>query len=139
MSKLSLDFFEILNRIQETEDIMINRQEIFDYVKENYKTTPEHLFAKHPDVAVLRNKKTNKWYGVIMTVEKRKLGINEDGFIEIMNLKGNPEFNSIIRSQNYIMAAYHMNKKHWITVLLDYDFPKSELFELIQWSHQLTS
>lgn len=118
---------------------MIKRQEIFDYVQEHYNSIPEHLFAKHPDVAVLRNAKTNKWYGVVMTVEKRKLGINEDGLIEIMNLKGNPEFNSIIRSQNYIMAAYHMNKKHWITVLLDYNFPKSELFELIQWSHQLTS
>jgi predicted DNA-binding protein (MmcQ/YjbR family) len=118
---------------------MITRAEIFDYVKEKYKTNTEHMFLKHPDVAVLRNPQTNKWYGVVMNIEKRKLGINEDGYMDVINLKGNPEFNSIIRSQKHIIAAYHMNKKHWVTVLLDYEFPKSELHEMIDWSYQLTS
>lgn len=118
---------------------MIDRKDIFDYVRDKYNTEPEYMFIKHPNLAVLRNSKTKKWYGVIMTIEKIKLGINEEGSIDIINLKGNPEFNSIIRSQKHIMAAYHMNKKHWITVLLNHDFPKSELYELIDWSYQLTS
>jgi len=116
---------------------MISRQEIFKYVKEKYNTEPEYLFLKHPSCAVLRNS-DGKWYGLIMTIEKRKLGINEEGDVDIINLKGNPEFNSILRIQPYILPAYHMNKKHWITVLLDYDFPKQEIAELIDWSHQLT-
>lgn len=118
---------------------MVKKEDILKYVSEQYDTNPEYLFLKHPDIAVLRNTITNKWYGVIMNVEKRKLGINEDGYMNVINLKGNPEFNSIIRSQKHIIAAYHMNKKHWITVLMDYDFPQSELYEMIDWSYQLTS
>lgn len=118
---------------------MIKRSEIFDYASKKYGTTPEYLFMKHPDVAVLRNTKTNKWYGIIMNIEKRKLGINEDGYMDVINLKGNPELNSILRSQNHIIAAYHMNKKHWVTILLDFEFPQSELNEMIDWSYQLTS
>lgn len=118
---------------------MIKKEDILKYVSEQYDTSPEYLFLKHPDIAVLRNTRTNKWYGVIMNVEKRKLGINEDGYMNVINLKGNPEFNSIIRSQKHIIAAYHMNKKHWVTVLIDYDFPQSELYEMIDWSYQLTS
>lgn len=118
---------------------MVKKEDILKYVNEQYDTSPEYLFLKHPDIAVLRNTRTNKWYGVIMNVEKRKLGINEDGYMNVINLKGNPEFNSIIRSQKHIIAAYHMNKKHWITVLMDYDFPQSELYEMIDWSYQLTS
>lgn len=118
---------------------MVKKENILKYVSEQYDTRPEYLFLKHPDIAVLRNTRTNKWYAVIMNVEKRKLGINEDGYMNVINLKGNPEFNSIIRSQKHIIAAYHMNKKHWVTVLLDYDFPQSELYEMIDWSYQLTS
>lgn len=118
---------------------MVKKEDILKYVSEQYDTSPEYLFLKHPDIAVLRNTRTNKWYGVIMNVEKRKLGINEDGYMNVINLKGNPEFNSIIRSQKHIIAAYHMNKKHWVTVLIDYDFPQSELYEMIDWSYQLTS
>ncbi len=118
---------------------MIKEEEVFEYIRNKYNTTPEYLFSKHPSVAVLRNQDNNKWYGVVMHVEKRKLGINEDGYINIINLKGDPEFNSIIRNQEHIKAAYHMNKKHWISVLLDYDFPISELYELIDWSYSLSS
>lgn len=118
---------------------MVKKEDILKYVSEQYDTSPEYLFLKHPDIAVLRNTRTNKWYGVIMNVEKRKLGLNEDGYMNVINLKGNPDFNSIIRSQKHIIAAYHMNKKHWVTVLIDYDFPQSELYEMIDWSYQLTS
>lgn len=117
---------------------MISRNDILNYVKDQYNTEPEYMFKKHPNIAVLRNKESKKWYGVIINVEKRKLGINEDGYTDIINLKGNPEFNSIIKYQNHIISAYHMNKKHWISVLLDYDFNKSELYDLIKWSYELT-
>lgn len=116
---------------------MIDKKEIFKYIEEKYNVTPEYLFLRSPDCAVFRNKKNNKWFGIIMNIEKRKIGINEEGSIDIINLKGEPEFNSILRSQNHIIAAYHMNKKHWISVLLNHDFPITDLFEMIDWSYDL--
>ena len=69
---------------------MIEINDILNYVKEKYETIPDYPFFKHPQYAVLRNK-NNKWYGLIMTIEKNKLGINEEGLIDAINLKGNPE------------------------------------------------
>lgn len=34
---------------------MINREEIFSYVKEKYDTEPDYPWSKHPNYAVLRH------------------------------------------------------------------------------------
>ena len=52
----------------------MNKEEIFEYVQKQYGTVPEYLWSKLPDSAVLRHK-NGKWYAVIMTVEKSKLGL----------------------------------------------------------------
>ena len=52
----------------------MKKEEIFEYVQKQYGTLPEYLWSKLPDSAVLRHK-NGKWYAVIMTVEKSKLGL----------------------------------------------------------------
>ena len=37
-----------------------------------------------------------------------------------------------------VTPGYHMNKNHWNTVYIDGDVPKSELYEMIQHSYDLT-
>ena len=37
-----------------------------------------------------------------------------------------------------ILPAYHMNKKHWITILLESDFAEKELRDLLMESYRLT-
>ena len=54
----------------------MKREEIFQYVKEQYGTEPEYLWKKDPDSAVLRHK-NGKWYAIIMAVEKKTLGLEE--------------------------------------------------------------
>ena len=61
----------------------MKREEIFQYVKEQYGTEPEYLWKKDPDSAVLRHK-NGKWYAIIMVVEKKILGLEEDGNIDIL-------------------------------------------------------
>ena len=56
----------------------MKREEIFQYVKEQYGTEPEYLWKKDPDSAVLRHK-SGKWYAIIMAVEKETLGLEEKG------------------------------------------------------------
>ena len=53
----------------------MKKEEIFEYVKKQYGTVPEYLWAQSPDNAVLRHK-NGKWYAVVMTVEKSKLGLD---------------------------------------------------------------
>ena len=52
----------------------MKKEEIFEYVKKQYGTMPEYLWAQSPDNAVIRHK-NGKWYDVVMTDEKSKLGL----------------------------------------------------------------
>ncbi|GIO26580.1 MmcQ/YjbR family DNA-binding protein [Ornithinibacillus bavariensis] len=117
---------------------MINRNEIFAYVKEKFDSEPDYPWLKFPNYAVLRHNGNGKWYGLIMNVPRIKLGLSGEGSIDIINLKCDPGFNSLLRNEQGILPAYHMNKEHWITIVLDSLFPKEEIYNLINWSYDLT-
>ena len=117
---------------------MIEREEILAYVKEKFDTEPDYPWFKYPDYAVLRHKGGGKWYGLIMNVPRIKLGLTGEGSAEILDLKCDPELNSLLRSQQGTLSAYHMNKKHWITIVLDSSFNKEEIYNLINLSYDLT-
>ena len=117
---------------------MIERKEIFAYAKEKFDTEPDYPWFKYPDYAVLRHEGDGKWYGIIMSVPRIKLGLTGKGYAEILDLKCEPALNSLLRSQQGILPAYHMNKKHWITIVLNSPFPKEEIYNLINLSYDLT-
>ena len=96
----------------------MNKEEIFEYVQKQYGTVPEYLWSKLPDSAILRHK-NGKWYAVIMTVEKSKLGLEGNDLVDIMDVKCDPEMTSMIIQTYGFLPGYHMNKQHWITILLD--------------------
>ncbi len=51
---------------------MIKREEIFDYVKENYNVEPEYLWDDTPDAAILRHPNNRKWFALIMHVKNEE-------------------------------------------------------------------
>ncbi|AHM60966.1 hypothetical protein D770_13560 [Flammeovirgaceae bacterium 311] len=62
---------------------------------------------------------------------------NVDAFTSI-NLKCDPERAVELREQHEsILPGYHMNKKHWNTVLLDGSIPDTMLKELILHSYNM--
>lgn len=42
----------------------MERQDLFAYISASYGTTPEYLWQKYPNYAVLRHQKSRKWYGL---------------------------------------------------------------------------
>lgn len=83
---------------------------IIEYVKQKYDDDLEHLWEKFPNNAIWRNKDNNKWYAALLVVEKTKIGIEEEGTIEIIDLLLEPErIEKIIDNKKYF-AGYHMNK-----------------------------
>lgn len=117
---------------------MISREEIFAYVKEKYDKEPDYPWFKYPNYAVLRHNGDGKWYGLIMNVPRIKLGLSGEGSVDIIDLKCEPELNNLLRNEQGTLPAYHMNKEHWITIVLDSPFPKEEIYNLINWSYNLT-
>jgi len=64
---------------------------------------------------------------------------NLDSF-ESINLKCDPEDGVQLREQySSVLPGYHMNKKHWITVLMDGSIPDKLIQEWIEQSYQLVA
>ncbi|MEZ7734755.1 MmcQ/YjbR family DNA-binding protein [Gemella sp. 27098_8_149] len=111
--------------------------EVIDYCNK-YGGNHVNPFKKHPDILAFVNEK-NKWYALLMDVEYNKLNKNTDitTKVKILNVK-NPTDNilDIIDNKN-IFPAYHMNKKHWISIVLDKNIKLETIKELIYISYSL--
>lgn len=114
------------------------RGAIFAYVREKFGTEPEYPWARYPRYAVLRHRQGRKWYGLIMDVPPDRLGLDGDRSLEIINLKSDDVLDLLISGTPGILPAYHMDKRHWVSILLDGGITSEELFALIDESHALT-
>ena len=112
-------------------------REILQYSKEKYGDEPEYLWNDLPDAAVIRRKDTKKWYVLLMTILPKRLGLSGDEPIEIVDLRFDvDELPKKIDGARYF-AGYHMNKKHWITILLDGSVPLAEILDYVDKSYAL--
>lgn len=116
----------------------IETKQVLKYIKEKYGGEPEFLWAKTPGNAVFRHKDSLKWYAAILNIPKQKLGLNDNGNADILDLKCNPVLVGSLRDGKSYFSAYHMNKEHWLTVLLDQQVKIEDVFTLIDLSYEIT-
>ena len=116
----------------------MNRRDFENYMVDTYGVEQEYPWISMPTFAVFRHKSNNKWFAVIMTIDKSKIGIKEDGQIDVVNLKCDANIISLMRTQDGIFPAYHMNKEHWLTVALDGSVIEDNLKFLLALSYDLT-
>ena len=114
------------------------RKEIEEYINENYDILQEYPWNDAPNYTTFKHKNNQKWFALIMDVPFEKLKIDKDGIVNVINLKHIPEMIGGLRKEQGILPAYHMNKEHWITVLLDGTVPKQRICDLIDISYELT-
>ncbi|MBQ9487988.1 MAG: MmcQ/YjbR family DNA-binding protein [Selenomonadaceae bacterium] len=92
---------------------------LISYVRDKYGDELEFLWEKYPNAAIWRRKDSKKWYGLVMEISERKLGLDSDKDVEILDLRGKvDELQNLIDGVKYF-AGYHMNKKSWYTIRLD--------------------
>lgn len=112
---------------------------VIEYAKTRYGDEPEYLWKKVSNNAILRRKDTAKWYAALLITKKSKLGLNSEETIEIIDLRADEEeIKSLIDKQTYF-PAYHMNKKHWITISSDNSLPRDEIFKRLDLSYNLAT
>lgn len=101
-----------------------------------YGTQEEHLWMSDPDCAVLRHP-CGKWYGIVMDVANDKLGLPSGSRSDILVTKCDPAMRWELLDQRGFLPAYHMNREHWITVLLDGSVSKELAFYLLDRSYAM--
>ena len=99
------------------------------YIKEKYNNEPEFLWDKFPRYGVYRNENNNKWYGIIMNVDLSKLD-NGSGEVEIINVKLTENKVEKLLKEEGFYEAYHMNKKDWISIILNDKLKDEEIISL---------
>ena len=96
----------------------MTKQKFLEYCLDTYGTSPDYPFDDLFETAVLRHADNRKWYALVMKVSHRKFGFDSDEVIDVVNLKLPTEMFGSFGAADGVYPAYHMNKLHWISVLL---------------------
>lgn len=117
----------------------MNRNTLEQYILETYLTEAEYPWVKYPNFAVFRHANNKKWFALIMDVSKKKLGLQEEECLSVVNLKCDRILIGSLRKQPGFFPAYHMNKENWITVALDGCVPDETIQMLLDMSFEATA
>ena len=110
------------------------RESVLQHIQEVYGVPPEVLWPETPDNEIFRHPGSRKWFAVLMAVERRCLGLAGEGAVDVLNVKCDPRMVGSLLAQEGFHPAYHMNKDHWVSILLDDTVPDETLFPLVELS-----
>ena len=96
----------------------MTRERLFEYSYDSFSTTPDYPFSEDYETAVLRHSDSGRWYAIVMRVSRRKFGFDSDEVVDVVNLKLPTEMSGSFGEEDGVYPAYHMNKMHWISVIL---------------------
>lgn len=128
----------------------MNREQTEKFIHENFAgIIQDWPWEDTPEYSVFRHTDNRKWFAAIMAIRyvtlakqnpaRLPIDASVPGLIDIINLKCDPDLVEEVTTHPGILLAYHMNKRHWITILLDGSCDASELKNLIDLSYQLTA
>ena len=115
----------------------MTKESFLEYCHNTYDTSPDYPFEGDFETAVFRHSGSRKWYAIVMRVSRRKFGFDDDEVIDVVNLKLPPEMFGSFGESDGVYPAYHMNKLHWVSVLLP-DSPDDVVQFLVNVSFEAT-
>ena len=116
-----------LEKVNEKDLVLLPGDFSWEMKLENtYKDCP---FPDDFESVTMKQCKNKKWFALIMNVNNKLY----------LNVKTDPNYSDILRNTyDYIIPAYHMNKEHWNTIIVDEKVDENLVKELIEQSYQLT-
>ena len=124
---------EIRENCFESKDL---KDDYIAWIKTQFGAEPDFPWPDTPDYCVFRcpNK---KWFALIMKIKYRQIGLSGNEEVWVVNMKAEQDAIPTLIDRKSIFPAWHMNKKHWITVLLTAATDFEKLCELTQKSYEL--
>ena len=112
---------------------------LISYVRSTYGAEPEYLWESAPDTFVFRHRNNRKWFAVVMDVPRSKLGLPGSDVVCLLDIKCGPLLSGSYIGKSGVVPAWHMNKLHWLGVLLDGTAEDAAVRELLELSYELTA
>lgn len=101
------------------------KNNIIEYCLKKKGATQEHPFGPTPLVI----KVADKMFALIF---------EETGKVVRLNLKCDPIIAENLREQHEsVQPGFHMNKKHWNSIMIDGSLPESDVFDMIDHSYDM--
>lgn len=114
----------------------MDRAALKEYILKQYNVEPDCPWPKHPNFEVFRHAGNQKWFALAMEVPKGKLGLRENGTLDVVNFKCDPILICAMKNEPGIFPAYHMNKEKWLTAALDARVPDDTMKLLLAMSYE---
>ena len=140
-AKVRQEYIELLERIakecfEPVPFVFDQTNRICGFILESFDKKPEYIFEKFPQYAVWRHD-GGKWFAIAMEAEAGTFGY--DHKIEVIDIKVHEERMEELLKTEGIFPAFHMNKKHWVSIVLDDTLDDDFVEELITQSYLLTA
>lgn len=88
---------------------------------------------------VFRHGSNNKWFGLIMNIDRRHLEKNAgEEMVDVINLKADENKMIALHKIRGVYPAFHMNHSKWISVVLDDTLDDKDVMDLVEESFRLT-
>ena len=135
-------YIEILKDIKEKcchENVFISSQSnrLADDIYKKYGDKPVFPWDDFSG-GVFKNPENGKWYAIVMNINVQKIDKKLSGKVEVVNIKLDPDKIKELHKEKGFYPAYHMNKKNWISILLNDTVLDKVLFDLLDESHNFT-
>lgn len=107
----------------------MTRDELHDYLMSMPGAVLDYPFGEHVAVYKLGDEK-GKMFAILA----------EDTKPVRLSLKCDPQLAEVLREKyETILPGYHLNKRHWNTIICSGQVPEDELHDLIRHSYELVS
>ena len=117
----------------------MNRLELEKYIYDTYGVMPEYPWEKYNSYGVFRHCDNKKWFAVIMRIPIGKFGVTENREVDVVNLKITDKVLEMAWCLEGVFPAYHMNKTHGVSVLLDGSVDEKHVKILVDTSFNATA
>lgn len=114
----------------------MTKEALFQWAEKEFGVKPDYPWQERN--AVLRHGGSRKWFGLVMELDRGKLGLQGQGKVEVLNVKGDPRIIGALKGQPGFFPAYHMNKEQWLSILLEGPVEEGQIRELLRMSYELT-
>ena len=126
---------DIKSKCFESKDL---KDDYISWIKNQFGAEPDFPWPDTPDYCVFRCP-NEKWFALVMRIKYKQLGLTGDENVWVVNMKADQAEIPNLIDHKSIFPAWHMNKKHWITVLLTAVTDFEKLCELTLKSYELVS
>ena len=114
------------------------KDEYVAWIKSRFSAFPDFPWPDTPDYCVFRCP-NEKWFALVMKLKYRQLGLTGEEEVWVVNMKAPSDKIPELIDKASVFPAWHMNKKHWITVLLTAATDFEKLCQLTEISYELVN